>query len=117
MTVGRAQVDVFAAGPRPQRRQLGIRRRAAEREHAARHPDAEEQPRVRNTRRDQRRGKENAAANDVGDDDRRGIKRTEAAIESGSSAGLAIAGDYSFDLAGNPKTELPLPNYLVSSCR
>ena len=37
-SVGFAQIDVFAAGARPQRGQLGVRHRAEEREHAARNP-------------------------------------------------------------------------------
>ena len=36
-----AQVDVFAAGVRPQRRELGVGHRAGERERAAGEPHAE----------------------------------------------------------------------------
>ena len=76
-----AQVDVFAAGVRPQRRELRVRHRAGEREHAADEPHAEHRPGRRHEAGDDDGHEEDAAADDVGDDDGGGVERTEAALE------------------------------------
>ena len=50
-SVGVAQVDVLAAGVRPQRGELGVRHRAGERQRAAERPDEQNRPRVGDERR------------------------------------------------------------------
>ena len=50
--VRRAQVHIFAAGARAQRRQLRVGHRPGERQQSARDPDAEEHPRMRHAGRD-----------------------------------------------------------------
>ena len=47
-----SQIDVLAAGLRPQRGELGVGHRAHEREHAAAHPREQEPRRVRDRGRD-----------------------------------------------------------------
>ena len=49
---GLAEIDVLAAGLRPQRGELGVGHRAHEREHAAGHPREQEPGRVRDRSRD-----------------------------------------------------------------
>src|SRR5207245_5680071 len=78
-----AQVHIFAARARPQRRELRICHRARERERATRNPCRQEQRRVGDERGNLRRREQDAAADDVGDDDGRGIERTETALECG----------------------------------
>ena len=81
-----AQVDVFAAGTRAQRRQLRVGHRAGERERAADQPHADHRRRLRHELRDDDRHEEDAAADDVGDDDGGRVERTEPAFELGTSA-------------------------------
>ena len=89
------QVDVLAAGPRPQRGQLRVGHRAGERQRPGGQPGEEEEGRMRHGRRDLRRREEDAAADDVGDDDRCRVERPEPAFEGGGGRGsLRHARDY-----------------------
>ena len=78
---GGVQVNILAARARTQRRQLGIRHRSREGERAARNPGAEKPDGVGNSRRDLRRCEQNAAADDVGNDDGGSIERAEPSLE------------------------------------
>src|SRR6185295_10629424 len=76
-----AQVDVFTARPRAQRGQLRVPHRTGERQESA--DDERREERNRRWRRcgDLRRIEQNAAADDVGDDDRGRVEGTETALE------------------------------------
>ena len=77
-----AQVDVLAAGARPQRGQLRVRHRAGKREQAAEQPDGRASPSRSARCRATRIGhEEDAAADDVGDDDGGRIERAEPPLE------------------------------------
>ena len=107
----RAQVDVLAAGARPQRRQLRVGHRAGERQPAAGDPRREERQGARHRRGDLRRREQNAAADDVGDDECGGVERPETAFErlfgrgGGSGGHVGIIGE-----ADEIKSQIPTAN-------
>ena len=76
-----AQVHVLSSRARSQRRKFRVGHRAGKREHPARHPGGQEQHRARHGRGDLGRREQDAAADDVGNDERRRVERTEAAFE------------------------------------
>jgi len=76
-----AEVDVLAACPRPKRGQFRIRHRPGERQCATDEPYPEDGSARPHHLRDDDRHKKNSAADDVGDDDGRGVDRTESSIE------------------------------------
>jgi hypothetical protein len=80
-TVGFAQVHVLAAGTGLESRQFGVGHRAGECERTAREPDEQDAGAVRDRLRDEHRHEEDAAADDVGNDDRRSVKWAESALE------------------------------------
>jgi hypothetical protein len=83
-----AKVDILAARSRLERGELGVGHRAGKRQQAAGDPRRQEQQRARNRGGDLRRREQDAAADDVGNDDRGGVKRAEAAFElAGRGAG------------------------------
>ena len=85
-----AQVDVLAARLRAPRGELGVRQRARERERAAGGPDAEHRAGRGQQRGDESGRREDADADDVGDDDDRRVERAEPAVE-GARAGAGHA--------------------------
>src|SRR6185436_18842055 len=86
---GFPQIDVLTARAGPQRRELRVGHRAGEGKRAARHPRGEEEHRVGHEHRDLRWREEDAAADDVGDDDGGGVERTETPLERGRGRGLS----------------------------
>ena len=80
-TEGFAQVDVLAAGLRPQRGQLGVGHRAHEREDSPTDPRQEEPRRVGNCGGNRGRTEQDAAADDIGDDDGGRVEGAESAFE------------------------------------
>ncbi len=82
-SVGVTQVDVLATGARAQRRELGVRHRAGEREDTAKQPEPQHADPARHEAGDEDRHEEDAAADDVRDDDGGRIERTEPPLERG----------------------------------
>ncbi len=78
---GLAQIDVFAARLRLPRGQFRVGEGARERERAAERPHAEDRDTARQQGGDEARRREDADADDVGDDNGRRIKGSEAAIK------------------------------------
>ena len=75
--IGLAQVDVLAAGARHHRAELGVRRGAAQREHAADDPRQQDRQRIVQAVGLEAGAREHADADHVGDDDRRRDRQAE----------------------------------------
>ena len=82
-TEGAAQIHVLSASARCQGRELGVGQRPRESERASGEPDQQEERCAWNRGGHLRRREENAATDDVGDDDGRRVERTETPRERG----------------------------------
>ena len=76
-----AQVYVFPTGAGPQRGELGVGHGSRKREQPSQKPHEQHGPRVGHELSDENRNEEDAAANDVGDDNGRRIERSETTLE------------------------------------
>ena len=80
-SVRRAQIDVLAAGTRPERGEFRVRHGARECQQSAGEPHRQHADGMRYNLRDDAGAREDADADDVGDHDRRRIERAEASIQ------------------------------------
>ena len=76
-----------STGVRTQRGELRIRERTGERQRAAQQPRKEHRARIRKQAGHDDRDEKNAGPDDIGDDDRRRVQRTEASLERGRGRG------------------------------
>ncbi len=94
-----AQVDVFAAGTRTQGGELRIGHRPRKCQQPASRPRGQEWQGRRNGSGDLRRGEQDSATDDVGNDESSGVEGTEAALENAFVGCRHECGDYTGGLA------------------